>query len=1010
MVDKHRIDVDIFWDFGSCPAPTDASGYAVASHIRTLALRLGIVKSFKTYLSISDHHTSARALTLRSELQSSGVSLTDAPGAKEIANQMLTVDMLAHAFDSNPESDTNIIVLIAGDPSFSYLLSILRMRNYKVVVLGPGGGPEDYSNNSASLASQANLWLDWNTEVMDDIIPRSTSAGVSSVSRTTENVNSTSDSTKFESPSDSREKPVSTTAEVTSVRVQANEDYKAKMDSTTEQQPTARSTLQEPVRSKSFTRLSGDNNASNPSTALPATVTEGEDNPILQSTLQEPAKSKSFTRLSWKDIASKALPATATEGEDQPVPQSTLQEPAKPSFTRLSWDDIASKSSTALSSTVTEGEDQPIPQSTLQEPVKLKSFTRLSWSDIASKPSTALSATVTKGEDLPQDSTINSKPTTTSDKGETQNLPKPQPQPAATVRHTSSDSRTQSSQPRDSKSPSDLAPESTPLSTWGDWPSSQAASAPSPWNNNPYGNPPEYSLNASGSTSNKAASSTSTEAVVPPEFANLVKVLRLSTANGVRKPLWGVIAFELIKQDPRVYEKAGPGRTRTFSVYHSTMAHKPRGDVDIFWDFGSCPAPTDASGYTVASQIRTLALRLGIVKSFKAYLSISDHHTNGRALTLRSELQSSGVSLTDAPGAKEIADKMLIVDILAHAFDSNPESDGSIIMLIAGDPSFSYLLSILRMRNYRVVVLGPGGGPEDYSNNSASLASQANLWLDWNTEVLDGIIPRSTSTRVSSASRTTENLNSTSDSTKSESPSDSREKLVSAIAEATSMRAQAEKEQKAKMDSTTDQQPIPQSTLQAPLKSPSLSRSEIAPRPSTLLSATATEDVPQNPSVNSKPTTTSDKGEKQNLQKPQPQPAATVWYTPFDSRTQSSQPRDSNNPFDWGGAPASTWGDWPSSQAAPAPSPWSNNPYGNPPEYSPNASGWTSNKATSSTSTAAVVPPEFANLVKVLRLSTANGIRKPLWGVIAFELIKQDPRVYEKAGGVEWVSLHRNFC
>ncbi|RXW24200.1 hypothetical protein EST38_g1685 [Candolleomyces aberdarensis] len=464
---------------------------------------------------------------------------------------------------------------------------------------------------------------------------------------------------------------------------------------------------------------------------------------------------------------------------------------------------------------------------------------------------------------------------------------------------------------------------------------------------------------------------------------------------------------------------------------------QPRRNVDIFWDFGSCPAPTDASGYTVASRVRTLALRLGIVKSFKAYLSISDYHTNGRALTLRSELQSSGVSLTDAPGAKEIADKMLIVDMLAHAFDSNPESDGSIIMLIAGDPSFSYLLSILRMRNYRVVVLGPGGGPEDYSNNSASLASQANLWLDWNTEVMDGIIPRSTSTGVSSASRTTENLNSTSDSTKSESPSDNREKLVSAIAEATSMRAQADKEQKAKMDSTTDQQPIPQSTLQAPLKSPLLSRSEIAPKASSLLSATVTkdEDASQNPLVSSKPTTTSDKGEKQNLQKPQPQPAATVWPTPSDSRSQSSQPRDANSPFDWGGGPTSlsTWGDWPSSQAAPAPSPWNNNPYGNPPEYSANASGWTSNKATSSTSTAAVVPPEFANLVKVLRLSTVNGVRKPLWGVIAFELIKQDPRVYEKAGvarftayvalatqkgivttggsqGVEWVTLHQKFC
>ncbi|RXW24198.1 hypothetical protein EST38_g1687 [Candolleomyces aberdarensis] len=576
MAHKPRRDVYIFWDFDSCPAPTEASGYTIANHIRTLSLRLGIVKSFKAYLSISDHHTSGRALTLRSELQSSGVSLTDAPGAKEIADKMLIVDMLAHAFDSNPESDSNIIMLITGDPSFSYLLSILRMRNYRVVVLGPGGGPEDYSNNSASLASQANLWLDWNTEVMDGIIPRSTSTGVSSASRTIENLNSTSDSTKSESPSDSREKPVSTIAETTSVRAQTNKENEAKMDSTTDQEPIPQSTLQEPVESKSFTRLSWHDIASKSSTTLSSsTVTEGEDQPIPQSALQEPVKSESFARLSWDDIASKpstALSATVTEGEDQPIPQPPLQEPVKSkSFTRLSWHDIASKSSTALSSTVAEGEDRPIPQSTLQEPVKLKSFTRLSWSDIASRASTALSATVTKGEDLPQDSTVNSKPTTTSDKEKTQNLPKPQPQPAATVLNTSSDSGTQSSQLRDRNNPLDLAPESTPLSTWGDWPSSQAAPAPSPWNNKPHGNPPEYSLNASGWTSNKAASSTPTEAIVPPEFDNLVKVLRLSTVNGVRKPLWGVIAFELIKQDPRVYEKAGVAR---FSAYVALAIEK----------------------------------------------------------------------------------------------------------------------------------------------------------------------------------------------------------------------------------------------------------------------------------------------------------------------------------------------------------------------------------------------------------------------------------------------------
>ncbi|RXW15875.1 hypothetical protein EST38_g9977 [Candolleomyces aberdarensis] len=234
------------------------------------------------------------------------------------------------------------------------------------------------------------------------------------------------------------------------------------------------------------------------------------------------------------------------------------------------------------------------------------------------------------------------------------------------------------------------------------------------------------------------------------------------------------------------------------------MAHEqPRRDVDIFWDLGSCPVPTNTSGFTVVSQIRTLALRLGIVKSFKAYLSISDQDSNDQALTPRSELQSSGMSLTDVK--QEIAD-MLIVDMLVHAFDRNSQNDSSIIMLIAGDPRFSYLLSILRKRNYRVVVLGPGGGQDDYLNKSASLASQANSWLDWNTEIMDSIraeIPRSATAGANSASQTTENLDLTPD-TGSERTSETKEKRAGAIDKDTSDRMQPGRDHNTEVNSSVE--------------------------------------------------------------------------------------------------------------------------------------------------------------------------------------------------------------
>lgn len=72
----------------NCPAPSNASGYAIANNICALARPFGVVKLFKAYLEISDQ---LRSITVRSELQSSGVSLVDCPhnGRKEVADKML---------------------------------------------------------------------------------------------------------------------------------------------------------------------------------------------------------------------------------------------------------------------------------------------------------------------------------------------------------------------------------------------------------------------------------------------------------------------------------------------------------------------------------------------------------------------------------------------------------------------------------------------------------------------------------------------------------------------------------------------------------------------------------------------------------------------------------------------------------------------------------------------------------------------------------------------------------
>jgi hypothetical protein len=72
------------------------------------------------------------------------------------------------------------------------------------------------------------------------------------------------------------------------------------------------------------------------------------------------------------------------------------------------------------------------------------------------------------------------------------------------------------------------------------------------------------------------------------------------------------------------------------------------------------PPASSSSGYEVAKEIVRIAHGYGVVKFFKAYLEIVG--TTSRSKTLRSELHSAGVSLTDCPhnGSKDVADKTMI--------------------------------------------------------------------------------------------------------------------------------------------------------------------------------------------------------------------------------------------------------------------------------------------------------------------------------------------------------------
>lgn len=183
---------------------------------------------------------------------------------------------------------------------------------------------------------------------------------------------------------------------------------------------------------------------------------------------------------------------------------------------------------------------------------------------------------------------------------------------------------------------------------------------------------------------------------------------------------------------PHTHTLEVPARTAELNMSSpptsiNNFAAEPR--VGIFWDYENCAAPAGVPGYIVAEYIRNAAHKFGPVTVFKAYLELSTVNITPKMINLRSELQSSGVSLTDCPRAsnrKDVVDKMLLVDMLAFAMD-NPAP--AVIMLISGDRDFVYAVSVLRHRKYDVVLVIPPQGAH------ITLRSQATVALDWRFDI-----------------------------------------------------------------------------------------------------------------------------------------------------------------------------------------------------------------------------------------------------------------------------------
>ena len=172
----------------------------------------------------------------------------------------------------------------------------------------------------------------------------------------------------------------------------------------------------------------------------------------------------------------------------------------------------------------------------------------------------------------------------------------------------------------------------------------------------------------------------------------------------------------------------------------------------------NCALPALEPSYTIVNKIRRLAHQYGSVKSFKAYLECPEQ-ISVKSMNMRSELLSCGVSLIDCPhnGRKDVADKMMMsehagtytalleysphrrtVDMMAHAIDTPAPST---IILISGDRDFVYAVSVLGLRQYRVVLLAPRAA-------HSSLKAQASTVYNWPDDCLPDLPPNLDETAV----------------------------------------------------------------------------------------------------------------------------------------------------------------------------------------------------------------------------------------------------------------------
>jgi len=189
--------------------------------------------------------------------------------------------------------------------------------------------------------------------------------------------------------------------------------------------------------------------------------------------------------------------------------------------------------------------------------------------------------------------------------------------------------------------------------------------------------------------------------------------------------------------DPAIVDelvKAGVPRFSALDIHdcmkltEADFNRQSLGPALVFWDIENVQLPKGRSAQSVVQQLRKKVEKYGRV-SIRIYGgSVGDDGM------LQKELLDSGCIAVNTPhlGKKEVADKIIIAETLLFAWENKPPAS---IILITADADFAYMLSRLKDRGYRTVLIAPHANLD--SRKGLMLRSSVKDFLSWELDILE---------------------------------------------------------------------------------------------------------------------------------------------------------------------------------------------------------------------------------------------------------------------------------